>query len=164
MHGGALRSVLDIAKYVGNQDTEALLRAAGMTDTGPSKPPRLNFPLYFVRNSPQSESFGGSGAFGTLDQMVGMLGPLPQQWENSFTCRKDERHSGLYDPSRIPTDSLRAMLDRCREDLVGTRERDLIVDVLEKGFRYEPSERITVQQLLSDASFPEIMSIHGVDL
>lgn len=56
------------------------------------------------------------------------------------------------------------MLDRCRDDLVGTRERDLILDVLEKGFRYEPSERITAQQLLSNASFLELMSIHGVEL
>ncbi|KAH8788017.1 protein kinase [Diaporthe sp. PMI_573] len=108
--------------------------------------------------------FGGSGALGTLDQMVGMLGPLPQQWENSYTWRKDDTHPGLYDPSRIPTDSLGAMIDRCREDLVGTRERDLILDVLEKGFRYEPSERLTSEQLLNDASFLELMSIHGVDL
>lgn len=108
--------------------------------------------------------FGGWGALGTLDQMVNVLGPLPEKWKSSFTWREDENHHKLYDQSRIPTDSLGAMLNRCREDLVGTWERDLILDVLEKGFRYEPSERMTAQQLLTDTSFLELMSIHGVDV
>lgn len=108
--------------------------------------------------------FVGWGIVGALDQTADVLGPMPHHWENSFKEPQDERLPRLYDQSRTPTNPLGGLIDHNMKHLVGTRERDLILNVLEKCFRYEPSERLSAEQLLEDASFLELMSIHGVEI
>ncbi|KAG8164073.1 hypothetical protein KVR01_005991 [Diaporthe batatas] len=101
---------------------------------------------------------------GTLGSMFDMLGPLPQEWKGRYRWPNhypEEERSKWYDDSRVPEDSLEGLLGRTREDL-GPRERELILDVMHKGFRYQPSQRIGAQQLLDDDSFRELMSIHGI--
>ncbi|ROW11120.1 hypothetical protein VMCG_00957 [Cytospora schulzeri] len=110
--------------------------------------------------------FTGWSDSGTLGCMTRELGPLPREWEGRYKWPDhypDEERT-WYDQSRSPRAFFfEDSLDHCREDLVGTRERELIVEVMRKGFRYQPLQRITAQQLLEDTSFLELMSIHGID-
>lgn len=110
--------------------------------------------------------FVGFGICDTLDFMRDTLGPMPREWEGRFKWSSDsseEEPYGWYDQSRGPKFSLETILDRDREDLVGSRERELILEVMYKGFRYQPLQRLTAQQLLDDASFLELMSMYGIE-
>lgn len=49
VHGGALGAVLDLAKYVGNQEMESLLRAAGVTEPGPEQSNHVKISPLFGR-------------------------------------------------------------------------------------------------------------------
>lgn len=99
--------------------------------------------------------------------MTRELGPLPREWEGRYKWPlhyPDEERCKWYDQSRGPRGLFfENFVDRCREDLVGSRERELIVEVLYKGFRLQPSERLTAQQILEDTAFLELMSIHGIE-
>ncbi|KAI7783646.1 hypothetical protein LA080_011574 [Diaporthe eres] len=70
--------------------------------------------------------------------------------------------TGWSDSGALGRDSLGDFLDRTRED-IGPREREFILEVMHKGFLYQPSKRLSAQQLLDDESFRELMSIHGID-
>lgn len=109
--------------------------------------------------------FTGWSDSGALGSMFEMLGPLPQEWEGRYKWPHhypDEKRAKWYDHSRVPGDSLGDFLDRTRKD-IGPRERELILEVMQKGFQYQPSKRISAQQLLDDESFRELMSIHGIE-
>lgn len=102
---------------------------------------------------------------GTLSAMAAILGPLPQEWDGRYKWPHhypEEKRRKWYDQSIVPEDSLGDMLDRTREGLEA-RERELILEVMHKGFRYQPSQRISAQQLLEDESFRELMSMHGIE-
>lgn len=100
----------------------------------------------------------------TLQQLVDTLGPLPQEWQGRFhsSSSSGQEMPEWYDQSKVPGDPLGALIDRRYSSLAGSRERELILDVMHKGFRYQPSDRITAQQFLTDASFLELLSIHGI--
>ncbi|KUI57456.1 Cyclin-dependent kinase 11B [Cytospora mali] len=104
---------------------------------------------------------------GRLGCMTRELGPLPREWEGRYKWPDhytDEERCTWYDQSRSPEGSLfEDIVDNSREELVGTRERELILEVIHKGLRYQPSQRFTAQQLLDDPSFLELMKIHGIE-
>ncbi|ROW00215.1 hypothetical protein VSDG_03562 [Cytospora chrysosperma] len=111
--------------------------------------------------------FSGWSDSGPLGFMTHELGPLPQEWEGLYQSPwhyPDAERDKWYDQSRSPRVSFfERFLDRCRKELVGSRERELIVEVMYKGFRFQPAERPTAQQLLEDPSFRELLSIHGIE-
>lgn len=108
--------------------------------------------------------FNGWHDTGTLGCMVDLLGPLPRDWEGRYKWPHHysyEERCKWYDQSRSPEVSLETFV---HERNAGSREeRQLILEVLQKGLRYEPSQRISAQQLLDDASFRELLSINGVE-
>ncbi|KAL1867492.1 hypothetical protein Daus18300_006336 [Diaporthe australafricana] len=113
-----------------------------------------------------SSPFSGWSESGTLGCIYNLLGPLPQEWEGLYKWPEeyaDEERRKWYGQPARQEGSLEDYLDRCREDLVGSRERELILDLMRKGFRYKPSQRITAQQFMDDKSFLELMSIHGME-
>lgn len=113
-----------------------------------------------------SSPFSGWSDSGTLGCMCNLLGSLPREWEGRYKWPEEYPHEercGWYEEPASREGSLEDYLDRCREDLVGSRERELILDLMRKGFRYQPSERITAQQFMNDTSFLELMSIHGIE-
>lgn len=111
--------------------------------------------------------FSGWSDSGPLGFMTHELGPLPQEWEGRYQFPwhyPDAERDKWYDQSRSPRGSFfERFLDRCRKELVGSRERELIVEVMYKGFRFQPAERPTAQQLLEDPSFRELLSTHGIE-
>ncbi|ROV91869.1 hypothetical protein VMCG_09214 [Cytospora schulzeri] len=111
--------------------------------------------------------FDGWNDTGTLGCMVDLLGPLPRDWEGRYKWPHHysyEERCKWYDQSRRPEDPLESFVHGCNGIPAGSRkERQLILEVLQKGFRYEPSQRISAQQLLNDASFRELLSINGIE-
>lgn len=118
------------------------------------------FTCLFIGSSP----FGIWHPFMTLSRMVDALGPLPQEWDGRFDrhLNPDQETGGWFDQSKVPDDYQDELVDSMQSDLVGTRERELILDVMRKGFKFQPLERITAQQLMNDASFLELLSMHGI--
>lgn len=111
---------------------------------------------------------GGWYKPGVLGSMATKLGPLPPEWEGHYKWPEnysDEERRKWYDQGRMPvaSPSLESSMDRGRPDLIGSRERELILEVMRKGFRYKPEERITAQGLLNDASFVELMAMYGIE-
>lgn len=124
------------------------------------------FMCVFATLMTNSSPFDGWSASGPLGCMARVIGPLPREWDGRYKWPRhysEEERRKWYDQSRTPDYPLEALLDLSREDLMGSKERELILDVFHKGFRYQPSERVTAQQLLDDASFQELMSIHGIE-
>ncbi|KAG6357010.1 hypothetical protein INS49_014886 [Diaporthe citri] len=110
--------------------------------------------------------FTGWSDSSTLGSMFEMLGPLPQEWEGRCEWPHhypEEQRRKWHDHPRVPEDSLGDLLDRTREEDLGPRERELTLEVVHKGFRYQPSERISAQQPLDDESFWELVAIHGIE-
>lgn len=112
--------------------------------------------------------FGGWYEHGVLGSMASTLGPLPPEWEGHYKWPKyysDEERQKWYDQDRalVVSRTLESYVDDGRPDLAGSRERELILEVMRKGFRYKPEERITAQGLLNDASFVELMAMYGIE-
>lgn len=125
--------------------------------------------LFHVLITGDGVFFGGWYPPGLLGSMADTLGPLPPEWEGRYKWPKyypEEVRRKWYDQEGVPVaaDSLESYVDRARPDLLGTRERELILEVMRKGFRYKPEERITAQGLLNDASFVELMGMYEIEL
>lgn len=124
--------------------------------------------LFHLVITGHSAFIGGWYPPGVLGSMADALGPLPSEWEGLYKWPKnysDEKRRQWYDQKRAPeaSRSLESSVDRGRPELAGSRERKLILEVMRKGFRYKPEERITAQGLLKDASFIELMAMHGIE-
>jgi hypothetical protein len=116
--------------------------------------------LYYRRNAPYYSDRGG---WSIVDAWVRTFGPLPKHWHSKYNyygqpC-KDKWHDQTREPD--PKVSLKVQVAK-RVPAVDQREQDLVLSVLEKGFRYEPVDRITAAQLLQDPDFNELMEIYGV--
>ncbi|KAJ0116238.1 hypothetical protein J7T55_005184 [Diaporthe amygdali] len=124
------------------------------------------FMCVFATLMTSSSLFDGWSAPGPLGCMARVIGPLPREWDGRYKWPRlysEEERRKWYDQSRTADYPFEALLGLSREDLKGSREQELVSDVLHKGFKYQPSERITAQQLLDDAPFQELMSIHGIE-
>jgi serine/threonine protein kinase len=94
-----------------------------------------------------------------LANMVKVLGPLPQKW-CSYHHQPVSNDASWYDLRTWPENTLKAMIARSRPDIT-TSEAAHVLFLMLEGFRYDPRQRITTAQLLSNASFQAVMKIYG---
>jgi len=96
-----------------------------------------------------------------MDNMVRILGPLPEQWKDHCTI-----HGGLcdnlydQDGTADPSSALELCIKRYRPDASPT-ERNHVISVMSRGFCYHPEGRLTATQLLQDLSFKALMEIYS---
>ncbi|CAG8948005.1 unnamed protein product [Penicillium salamii] len=106
---------------------------------------------------PPFHSFSNGGV---LRGMAECLGPLPEQWKDSYPY--PDGFDALYDQSKVPVPecTLAAKIAHfCPEsDLV---ERELVEDIMSKVFTYDIDKRLTAKQLLQDTSFKALMDRYG---
>lgn len=103
----------------------------------------------------------GSNA-SVVPSMVGLLGPLPTSWKACYKA------GGLcnpawYDQNRQPDPemALKARLARLHP-ATSQFERELVESILRRGLSYHPEGRLTAKQLAEDASWMNIMRLHGL--
>ncbi|KAK3944682.1 kinase domain-containing protein [Diplogelasinospora grovesii] len=109
-----------------------------------------------------------------MDRVVDALGPFPAHWKGRHYLEHVDK-SGWYDPNpdmdrwydpglktRVdPKYSLEAKIDHRTRPEISEYERQHALNVMYKGFRYLPEERITAAELLQDESFNIIMGLYG---
>ncbi|PGH17442.1 serine/threonine protein kinase [Polytolypa hystricis UAMH7299] len=96
-------------------------------------------------------------SFGTTHNMVGLLGPLPEEWKGDYLPPENSLDL-WYDQDKKPSPSvnLHARIARARPD-IDPIERDLVYSVMARGFNYSPEKRLTATQLLQDPSFKALL-------
>lgn len=115
------------------------------------------------------DPFWGEGAL-LMERVIGALGPFPAHWKGHHYLA-DVDMSGWYEPPNMdlwydpetkvdPKKSLEEKIDRTRPE-ISEYERYHALNVMYKGFRYLPEERITAAELLEDESFNIIISLYG---
>lgn len=99
--------------------------------------------------------------------LVAALGPFPEEWKGK--CTLDGANDWWYDqtgqiPPSIyhsdPCPTIEAKLAWNRPDAI-PEERELAAQVIRKGLRYRPEERMTAAQLLEDPSFNSLLALYG---
>jgi serine/threonine protein kinase len=95
----------------------------------------------------------------TLDKMVKVLGPLPEQWKGNYIGSK--YNNSWYDQSTTSDfrSAIERLIQRERPETSPT-ERNHVLSVMSKVFCYRPEDRLTAQQLLRDDSFKALMEIY----
>ena len=106
--------------------------------------------------------FRGSIPRSALDFMVKSLGPLPSAWKDSYNGGGQYDES-WYDQSTEPdpNQTLEAKINRSLYE-ISPDERQLVLSILRRGLSYPPEDRFSAGELLEDASFKELMGIHGL--
>ncbi|KAM0232621.1 hypothetical protein ACHAPO_007778 [Fusarium lateritium] len=104
--------------------------------------------------------FFGSEHFLVVDYMVKCLGPLPPGWRGSY--KGGQYNESWYEQNRRPDSrqSLEAKLKRALYN-ISPVEQQLVLSILRRGLSYSPEHRFSAGQLLEDASFKELMALHG---
>ncbi|KAN0085593.1 Protein kinase-like domain containing protein [Elaphomyces granulatus] len=99
----------------------------------------------------------------TLDEMVKVLGPLPEQWKGNYIGY--EYNNSWYDQSTTSDfrSAIERLIQRERPETSPT-ERNHVLSVMSKVFCYRPEDRLTAQQLLRDDSFKALMEIYKVSM
>lgn len=102
--------------------------------------------------------YGGSGA-SVVSLMVGVLGPLPENWQGHFDGPGTMLNS-WYDQDRkpVPELTLAAMIKRARPEASPSEVKPVLF-FMSKGFCYLPESRMSATELLQDASFKAVMQI-----
>ncbi|WZH42247.1 kinase-like domain-containing protein [Fusarium acuminatum] len=106
--------------------------------------------------------FGGSASSRVVEFMVRSLGPLPSAWRGSYDGGGQYDES-WYDQNR-GVDSHLALELKATRSLYGLSpvEQKLVLSILQRGLSYSPEDRFSAGQLLEDASFKELMALHGL--
>jgi serine/threonine protein kinase len=106
--------------------------------------------------------FGGSASSRVVEFMVRSLGPLPSAWRGSYDGGGQYDES-WYDQNR-GVDSHLALELKVTRSLYGLSpvEQKLVLSILQRGLSYSPEDRFSAGQLLEDASFKELMALHGL--
>ncbi|KAI0395500.1 kinase-like domain-containing protein [Xylariaceae sp. FL0594] len=93
---------------------------------------------------------------------VDTLGPLPSSWKGTYRYLDSEGDDAWYDQTCRPHAEmcLESKLDR-RDPIPDPDERRLVLSIFQKGFSYEPAQRISVGELLEYASFNALMAKYG---
>ncbi|KAI6756061.1 hypothetical protein HG530_011797 [Fusarium avenaceum] len=106
--------------------------------------------------------FRGSAHPSFIEFMVTSLGPLPLAWRGSYDGygKYDE---SWYDQNKGPDPhhTLEAKVKRTLYD-ISPVEQQLVISILQRGLSYIPEQRFSAGQLLEDASFKELMALHGL--
>lgn len=87
--------------------------------------------------------------------------PLPSSWRGRWALGNTDEC--WYDEKRAKTEekrTLRGSIRRYKPE-VDSAEVDLVVSVLSRIFRYDPTERITAAQLKSDPGFRAMMQLEA---
>ncbi|KAG8670363.1 hypothetical protein FPOAC2_09717 [Fusarium poae] len=105
--------------------------------------------------------FFGSEHTSVVDFMVKCLGPLPLAWRGFYEGR--QYNESWYDQNRgpDPRQTLEAKLKRSLYN-ISPVEQKLVLSILRRGLSYSPEHRFSAGQLLEDASFKELMALHGL--
>lgn len=106
--------------------------------------------------------FRGSIPRSALDFMVKSLGPLPSTWKDSYDGGGQCEES-WYDQNRVADShqTVEAKVERSRYK-ISPMEKRLVLSILQRGLSYISEHRCRAGQLLEDASFKELMVLHGV--
>ncbi|KAH6970210.1 kinase domain-containing protein [Fusarium avenaceum] len=106
--------------------------------------------------------FRGSAHSSIIEFMVTSLGALPSAWRGSYKACGQYNES-WYDQHRGPDphQALEAKIKRTLYD-ISPIEQQLVLSILQRGLSYSPEHRFTAGQLLEDASFKELMALHGL--
>ncbi|KAJ5740892.1 hypothetical protein N7493_000764 [Penicillium malachiteum] len=97
---------------------------------------------------------------GIISGMFQCLGPLPEKWKGLYTPP-----GGLdswYDQSLSsdPEHDLMSKIAYLRADS-DPAERELVISIMMKVFRYEPETRLTARELLNDPDWRALMDRYG---
>ena len=104
---------------------------------------------------------GGEGDMAMIC-MVQTLGPMPLHWNGRYNISGGNSCSLWYDQSvkPLPNATHKDKLHRYGPK-VEEEDLSLVLRVLAKVFRYEPSERMAAAQLLNDPEFNELLGRYG---
>ena len=106
--------------------------------------------------------FYGPGGDRIMSLWVDTLGPFPLSWKGHYRYGNNQGEDAWYDQLRKPRDdiSLKSKLAR-RKPVPGEKEFNLVLSLFQKGFCYDPKQRITAAELLEDESFNELLRVYG---
>ncbi|KAI0469078.1 kinase-like domain-containing protein [Xylaria cf. heliscus] len=109
--------------------------------------------------------FDGWGPDYPMRGWTKILGPLPKQWEGRCDVGFIANIGNLYDQTKQvhPDETLRARLAEKHPEKSET-ERDLVLDIMMKVFRWQPESRLTADELLTDHSFIKLMVMYECEV
>ncbi|GAB1192228.1 hypothetical protein APSETT444_001417 [Aspergillus pseudonomiae] len=116
----------------------------------------INFAALYQGQPPFNPWYRG----GVLTTITGFLGPLPEQWKDSYVFA--DGLDSWYDRNQTPDTkrTLASELARYRPD-ADPAVRELVLSIMQKVFIYSPEKRLTATQLLADPSFKALMARFG---
>lgn len=105
--------------------------------------------------------FGTIFPAGIIEGIISSLGPLPEEWKGQY-IDPEKACDWWYDPHTEPDpkEDL-ALLIKERKPDVDEEERELVLSIMKKVFRYRPEERMTASELLQDSEFRALMQRYG---
>lgn len=118
--------------------------------------------LHVYTGAPPSQY--GPGFAGVLNNIVGRIGTLPQQWMGRYGAsdKVNAKESWYGHPATLqPESTLSSYLDEHRPDMSAS-EKASVLSVIWQVFRPKAEDRITALGLLQNQDFNALMSIYGV--
>ncbi|KAI0542247.1 kinase-like domain-containing protein [Xylaria digitata] len=108
------------------------------------------------------DPFYGPGGDRIMSLWVNTLGPFPLSWKGHYRYLDNQGDDAWYDQLRKPNPetSLKSKLAR-RNPVPEEKEMNLVLSIFQRGFCFDPEQRITAAELLEDDSFNNLLKIYG---